>query len=1095
MFSISHCLKKRLAVVLTLLSFALDLWAFNESTQTVTLDGVLYRKGTTTPLTDSNVLLKVQVLNPAGTCVLYEESQTVDTLNSKGYFNIQLGSALGSSKRTVNDPGRTMAQIFQNTMAIVAADLTTGSCIGSSYVPSAGDVRYFRITVTPSTTSVADVLTPDILMDSVPQAIVAQSLQGLERAHVLAVNTAGGVSLNQVNLEALFTGSAFTNLQSILSGNFLRTDSSGATLPSYASTPAGVSIGDMWYDSSTNEIKYQSNTGTQTVGAMGVVSGNSITSGTISGSTAMNTTGNLVTTGNITGSTITGSTVQATNLRIYNGSQYVQLTAGPMSGNYSLSLPTADGISGQVMATNGSGALSWITPSSSSGTISVGQGGTNATSFAANRMIASNGTGSALQAVSCSLNQVLSFDASGNYGCYNLSAIAGSQFISNGGNSTGAAISLGTNDNQPLQIKTNNTVAMTISQNGNVGIGISDPTSKLHIVGAQELAGSFFQSTTFNSVSGSGLWAESSFSGSGSDGVSSGFFMTYGLGSHSGSMSNGNGLIGVRGIYVQSGGASTANAAGVYGSIDLTGATTVTNAYGLYSEFQGSGSPVNGYGLFIANVRGSSNQWGVYQDSATDKNFFAGSVGIGISAPSSTLDISGSFTAQGLSTAPSVSPSRTGRIYFDYATNKFRVSENGGAYVDLVSTGGSVSGAFVDGGNTTAAAAVLGTNSNQALQLETNNNVAMTISQNGNVGIGAAIPSTKLHVQVSSAAVTPEPETSLLIEKSGNTANFIQFGGDTGRPRQGIIFGSSSTNAKSGKIEYDSNLGAFLFDTNATERLRIANTGNVGIGVMSPSSVLDILGSFTAQGLSSAPSNAPSGTGRIYFDSATNKFRVSENGGAYVDLVGGSGFAGTVSVGQGGTNTTSFTANRIIASNGSGSALTSLSCALNQVISFDASGNYACQNISGIFGGLVNGGNATGASISMGTNDAQDFELKSNNQVRLTIKSNGSIRQQTGQFSGPAYNNGSAVSFDFNNGNAQYTSANCQAMTLSNIEDGGSYTIAVKGTVSGTCSFTSPGLTFWYAPAQGATASGSQSTYTFLRMGSDIYVTWISLYQ
>lgn len=39
----------------------------------------------------------------------------------------------------------------------------------------------------------------------------------------------------------------------------------------------------------------------------------------------------------------------------------------------------------------------------------------------------------------------------------------------------------------------------------------------------------------------------------------------------------------------------------------------------------------------------------------------------------------------------------------------------------------------------------------------------------------------------------------------------------------------------------------------------------------------------------SAPSLSGSGQGSIYFDSTSNKFRVSEHGGAYVDLVGGGG--------------------------------------------------------------------------------------------------------------------------------------------------------------------------------------------------------------
>ncbi len=808
--------------------------SFNEGTQSLTLDGVLYRKGTTTPLADSNIQLKVQVINPAGTCVLYEESQSVSTLNTKGFFNIQVGSAVGSGKRTGNDPGRTMAQVFQNTVSIAASDLTSASCSGGAYIPAAGDVRYFRITVTPSTTSVADVLTPDILMDSVPQAIVAQSLQGLERANILAVNTAGGVSLNQTNLESLFTGTAYTNLQSILSGNFLRTDSSGATLPSYASTPAGVSIGDMWYDSASNEVKYQSNSGTQTLGAVGVVSGSSITSGTISGNTAINTTGNLATTGVITGATVTGSTVQATNLRVYNGAQYVQFTAQPMSGNYSLALPTADGVSGQVMATNGAGILSWITPSSSAGTISVGQGGTNATSFAANRMIASNGTGSALQAVSCSLNQVISFDVTGNYGCYNLSAIAGSQFIANGGNSTGAAISLGTNDNQPLQIKTNNTVAMTISQNGFIGIGTISPGSKLTVQG-----------------NGTSAFDLAEFKQSG-DAILR-------IGSTDGSRP----------------------------------AITLESSGNQDYSIIGQGTGVYRYlGFHTSGNLNSAPAMAIKHD---------GNISIGHANPSSILDLSGALTAQGLSTAPSVSPVNTGRIFFDYATNKFRVSENGGAYTDLVGTGGSVSGAFMDGGNTTTGTALLGTNSNQALQLETNGTVAMTISQDGSVGIGTPSPSSLLHVSKSQASPTEiSIENRNTIAATGSAD--IVFKGyrdvQADYPLARIRL-QPSASASVGNLASNGNLlfmtGGYDSTLLPIERMRIDHWGNIGIGTDSPSSALDVSGSFTAQGLSTAPSVSPSRTGRIFFDYATNKFRVSENGGAFVDLVGtgGGGFTGS----------------------------------------------------------------------------------------------------------------------------------------------------------------------------------------------------------
>ncbi len=70
--------------------------------------------------------------------------------------------------------------------------------------------------------------------------------------------------------------------------------------------------------------------------------------------------------------------------------------------------------------------------------------------------------------------------------------------------------------------------------------------------------------------------------------------------------------------------------------------------------------------------------------------------------------------------------------------------------------------------------------------------------------------------------------------------------------------------------------------------------GNVGI-VVSPNTALDVNGALSMRGMA-APAASLAGQGRIYFDSTANKFKVSENAGAYADLAGGGGVpAGAVS--------------------------------------------------------------------------------------------------------------------------------------------------------------------------------------------------------
>jgi hypothetical protein len=98
----------------------------------------------------------------------------------------------------------------------------------------------------------------------------------------------------------------------------------------------------------------------------------------------------------------------------------------------------------------------------------------------------------------------------------------------------------------------------------------------------------------------------------------------------------------------------------------------------------------------------------------------------------------------------------------------------------------------------------------------------------------------------------------------------------------------------------------------------------------------------------------------------------------------------------------------------------------------------------------------------------------------------------TGQAASNVYNNIASTTFDFNNGNVQYTSANCGAITLQNMVDGGSYQVIIQGATSGTCTFSHAGLTFRYAPANGVTTAASHSVYSMTRIGTIVYVSWIT---
>ncbi|WP_374078691.1 tail fiber domain-containing protein [Bdellovibrio bacteriovorus] len=129
--------------------------------------------------------------------------------------------------------------------------------------------------------------------------------------------------------------------------------------------------------------------------------------------------------------------------------------------------------------------------------VPVSKGGTGATSLTANRLLASNGTGSSVTAFNCAVGQLVSFDATGLMICSTFTT--GSVFI-NSGNSFAGNATLGTNDNYSLGFETNGTTRMTILANGSVGIGTTNPSVPLEIN-----PGSMMLTRTINDAWGNSL--------------------------------------------------------------------------------------------------------------------------------------------------------------------------------------------------------------------------------------------------------------------------------------------------------------------------------------------------------------------------------------------------------------------------------------------------------------------------------------------------------------------------------------------------------------------------------------------------------------
>ena len=187
-----------------------------------------------------------------------------------------------------------------------------------------------------------------------------------------------------------------------------------------------------------------------------------------------------------------------------------------------------------------------------------------------------------------------------------------------------------------------------------------------------------------------------------------------------------------------------------------------------------------------------------YEDTGTTPKFFwdasAESLGIGTTSPSTTLDVHSSTNGHGLYIAQD-------NAAFGYHTR-------------LTFQGSNGSGGFNTIAGLKAYQETNGTNG--YLRFDTNGDTErMRIDSSGNVGIGTDSLQRKLHV-----------ESEVRIQ---GTYPKLEFVDTDNNPDFTIIGGNAQLR--------------FYDETNATSRMNIDSSGNVGIGTNSPDSILDVVGS------------------------------------------------------------------------------------------------------------------------------------------------------------------------------------------------------------------------------------------------------------
>ena len=302
------------------------------------------------------------------------------------------------------------------------------------------------------------------------------------------------------------------------------------------------------------------------------------------------------------------------------------------------------------------------------------------------------------------------------------------------------------------------------------------------------------------------------------------------------------------------------------------------------------------------------------------------------------------------------------------------VSGNGAGVFRVSNGNNTVGGTFYSG----SASSTLGTQTAHPLYLITNNSTKMTILSGGNVGIGNTSPDEKLEVSGSSASDYP----SIKISNPGQTGRYMRIG---------MIDSINHCIEANGGSTY------LTFKTNATERMRIDTSGNVGIGTDNPGAKLEVFGTGNSFRLDSAANgskeilfrNVGTGTATIKTDGDLKLFVEDAGKNILFDTNGGEKMrindSGRVMIG---TTTSAASANLTVKES------LSIQSGSNTILSIFTGYGYSFIN-TGASGGTVRFGAPTNYTTNVyvqGTIEAVSSVQMGNNSAAASAANAGSTR-------------------------------------------------------------------------------------------------------
>jgi trimeric autotransporter adhesin len=249
---------------------------------------------------------------------------------------------------------------------------------------------------------------------------------------------------------------------------------------------------------------------------------------------------------------------------------------------------------------------------------------------------------------------------------------------------------------------------------------------------------------------------------------------------------------------------------------------------------------------------------------------------------------------------------------------------------------------------------------------------------------------------------------------------------------------------------------------------------------------------------------------------AANSVLTTNSSGAFTASSGSTGQIMTMNAGAPVWTTASYpettTINQILFSSAN-NTVTGLATANNSVLVTNGSGvpAWSTATTDNFTQYALLAGRAGGQTITGGTAASNNLTLEStsnatkgniilhsgtNGNVGVGTTNPGAKLEVVGAIRSVASDAGAATTLDWNLGNVIYTTTGCSstAYTMNNLRDGASYTLIIKATShSAACAFTGSGVTSWRFYPTASLPTG-HVVLTILKAGNDAYISWVDGY-